>query len=298
MKILNFGSLNIDFVYSLPHFVKPGETLDSEKMERFAGGKGLNQSVALANAGVEVYHAGSIGKDGIYLKEILNKAGVNTKFLRTLDCPTGHAVIQVEPSGQNSIILFAGANHRVDNGFIETVFNDFNEGDWLLIQNEINRIPDIIEYAHKKGMRIALNPSPMNEEILKWKLDKISCFLINEVEGAQIAGTDDPEKICEIMNMRYPDAITVLTLGNKGALYSFKGKLEKYPIVESTAVDTTAAGDTFTGYFLASVMRGESSKTAMMTATCASAIAVTKPGAAGSIPQFGDVKKLLDSLNI
>ncbi len=296
MRILNFGSLNIDYVYTVAHFVQPGETVSSLKMERFPGGKGLNQSVSLALAGVDTYHAGCIGPDSDFLVETMAERGVNTSLVKTVEVPTGHAIIQVEQKGQNSIILFPGANHAVDLAWSKSVIDRFSPGDWLLLQNEINNIPQIIDYAFEKGMKIALNPSPMVNEIAKWHLEKISCFLINEIEGALLSGESEPDKICGVMNSRYPEAITVLTLGKAGATVAYQGKARFYPSVEGQVVDTTAAGDTFTGYFLASVMRGEDLDTAMVYANAAASIAVSRHGASVSIPAFDEVDALVKTL--
>ena len=159
MKILNIGSLNIDDVYSVEHFVRAGETISSTSYDRFCGGKGLNQSIALANAGAEASHAGAIGSDGQILKERLEQAGVDTSLIRISTTPTGRAIIQVVPEGENSIILFKGANHCLNAEDINSMLENFAAGDILLLQNEINNIDLIIKEAYNKGMRIALNPA-------------------------------------------------------------------------------------------------------------------------------------------
>ena len=164
MKIINIGSLNIDKVYTVNHFVGAGETLASEKLEFYMGGKGLNQSVALSLAGAQVLHAGMIGEDGIFLKNYLASKGVNTEFIRVIDEVSGHAVIQVDKTGQNCILLYGGANKRLTEEFIDDVLEKAEEGDILLLQNEVNKLDCIMRKAWKKGMRIALNPSPVSED--------------------------------------------------------------------------------------------------------------------------------------
>ena len=145
MPVLNFGSLNVDHVYSVDHFVAPGETLSCIAYRTNAGGKGLNQSVALGKAGVETFHAGMIGKDGIFLKETLEAAGVNTDNVIVGDLPTGHAIIQVEKtSGQNSILLHPGANMAIPDDEMRRILRTMPAGSWLLLQNEINNIPFLI----------------------------------------------------------------------------------------------------------------------------------------------------------
>lgn len=162
MKILNFGSLNIDYVYTVGHFVQPGETVRSEKLEQFCGGKGLNQSIALARAGASVWHAGKVGVDGEMLVEALQKAGVDTAYVEQSTKRTGHAVIQVDASGQNCILLHSGANADLDETMIDRVLAHFGQGDILLVQNEQNNLPYVMEQAHAHGLLIACNPSPID----------------------------------------------------------------------------------------------------------------------------------------
>ena len=192
MKVLSFGSLNIDYTYKVPHFVKKGETLASESLQVFGGGKGLNQSVALAKAGTEVYHAGAIGQDGMFLLDMLKDAGANTDYVKILDTVrTGNAIIQNDKSGDNCIILYGGANQAITREQVDEVMSHFESGDYLVLQNEINELGYIVEKAHEKGMIIVLNPSPMNEKILALPLDVIDYFILNEVEAAQILGKED-----------------------------------------------------------------------------------------------------------
>ena len=290
MKILNFGSLNLDLVYQVPHFVRPGETLASFSRDTHVGGKGLNQSVALARAGATVFHAGCIGADGRLLKDYLADNGVNVRFIKEKPVPTGHAIIQVSPEGQNAILLFAGANASVTEAEIEEAIGFLQPGDWLLLQNEVAGTDKIIECAYKHNIVIVLNPSPVSPAMRDWPLHKVSWFLLNEIEGAFLAETDDPEKIREALIEKFPAAKFVLTLGEQGAVYFDRTQTVKVKAKHVQAVDTTGAGDTFTGYFLASVMRGESAQKALAWATTASAVAVTRPGAAEAIPTRKEVE--------
>lgn len=293
MKVLNFGSLNIDYVYSVEHFVRAGETLASEKMEQFPGGKGLNQSVAFARAGACVYHAGSIGAEGEFLRSLLSESGVDTRFVRTLsDTPSGHAIIQVTPSGENCILLYSGANGCVTEEMIDRVLSEFEAGDLLMLQNEVNAIDRIIEKAHAKGMRIALNPSPFNQVILDLDLSKIHYLILNETEGCELTGETEAERIIDSLLCRYPDIKLVLTLGSRGSLYADgTGARAEHGIFKVKAVDTTAAGDTFTGYFFTSLLNGLSPAQALAVASAASSIAVSRKGAAPSIPTVDEVKR-------
>ena len=158
MKVLNYGSLNLDLVYHMEHFIRPGETFGATRLDKFPGGKGLNQSIALARAGARVYHAGNVGPDGEVLVETLRNAGVDTDLIRRVEEVTGHAVIQVDSRGDNSIILYAGANARVTSDQIDRVLEEFARGDYLILQNEINLVGEIMDKAFDKGMTIVLNP--------------------------------------------------------------------------------------------------------------------------------------------
>ena len=289
MKVLIFGSLNLDLVYQMEHFIRAGETFAASRLDKFPGGKGLNQSIALARAGAEVYHGGNVGPDGEALVETLGNAGVDTRLIRRVEEVTGHAVIQVDSRGDNSIILYGGANMRVTSGQIDQVLEEFAPGDYLILQNEINRVGEIIEKAFEKGMLIVLNPSPMNEEIRKLPLEKVSFFLLNEIEGEELTGKREPGEILEELLIRYPHARIVLTLGGKGSVYADAEKRIYQDIYKVEAVDTTAAGDTFTGYFISTLIRTGSCQKALDMAARASAIAVSRKGAAPSIPTLDEV---------
>ena len=165
MKIVNFGSCNIDYVYSLDHIVNVGETETTYKLETFAGGKGLNQSIALARAGAKVYHAGCIGEAGEMLREIMSDSGVDLSYIKNTTTKNGHAIIQVSAKGDNSIFIYPGSNAEVSKDYIDSVLEDFEKGDILLLQNEISNVNYIIEKAYEKQMQIILNPSPINEKI-------------------------------------------------------------------------------------------------------------------------------------
>ena len=289
MKILNFGSLNLDLVYQMPHFVRAGETLSSTGFSRNVGGKGLNQSVALAKAGAEIYHAGLVGEDGEMLRAFLADNGVDTRFVRTIDQPSGHAVIQVVPEGNNCIFLYGGANQCVTEAFIQEVLENFGPGDFLVLQNEINKIDAIIHAAHARGMQVVLNPSPVADNLKALPLEKISWFILNEIEGAELSGETEADRILDKLTALYPHAKIVLTLGGDGSVYAGDGERVRQKAYRVQAVDTTAAGDTFTGFFFAAVADGVPAAEALRRASKASSISVTRPGAAASIPALNEV---------
>lgn len=296
MKILNFGSLNIDKVYEVEDFVKPGETISSKDMQIFAGGKGLNQSIAVANAGSRIYHAGMIGKEGVFLKEMLDQKNVDTSLLEIVDSETGHAIIQVNKEGQNCILLFSGANHKIDEAYVNLVLDKFEAGDIIILQNEISCLEYIIDKAFEKQMRIALNPSPIDESLAKLDLNKVEWIILNEIEGAVISGEEDPDKIVFKLLKRFSGLKIVLTLGEKGSIYRDGENCYLQNIYKTNVVDTTAAGDTFMGYFISSISKNRSVEEALQIASMAASISVSKKGAANSIPYEQDVLEKLSDL--
>ncbi len=289
MKILNFGSLNIDDVYTMEHFVRPGETASSLDFAYYAGGKGLNQSIALANAGAEVYHAGAIGKDGLFLKELLQEKGVHTDFVQVSDTRTGHAIIQVEQNGQNCIILYGGANRAISLEVVRKTLSHFEKGDYLLLQNEINANPWIVEESYAMGMNLVLNPSPFDSSIAALDLQKISCFLLNEIEGEELSGEKEPERMMAVLRERYPSAKIVLTLGKSGVIAFDGEKICSHGIYDVPVIDTTAAGDTFTGFLLTGLMQGMPMQECLGLASKASSLAIGRKGASNSIPTMKEV---------
>lgn len=296
MKALVFGSLNIDYVYAVDHIVIRGETLASDNLAALPGGKGLNQAVALSKAGLDTYMAGLIGEDGRFLQDILAANQVDTAFVKTLDERSGHAIIQVDVNGANSIVLYGGTNRMVTEDFIDEVMEGFEAGDLLLLQNEINMLDVIMAKAKAKGLIVALNPSPMNETIEQLSLETVDILILNEVEGAQITGktAEDPVGILCDLHGRFSDMDLMLTLGKNGSVFMDHKTGQTYSqeaIDVLPVIDTTGAGDTFTGFFLAGWMAKEEIASVMKRASTASGIAVGREGAAISIPTLEEVKE-------
>ena len=302
MKVLNFGSLNLDYVYQVESILIPGETQASKSRQIFCGGKGLNQSIALAKAGIPVYHAGLIGEGGEPLLEVCKENGVNTEFIRQIPGPCGHTVIQVDengqvvPNGQKCILLFGGSNRSMTKEFVDTVLDSFEEGDIILLQNEINMVGEIIRLSHEKGCRVVFNASPIPGKPEELPLELVDIFMVNELEAAALAGTSaegDFRDILKALQKKYPKAAIVMTLGKDGVLYGYKEEFYSHPIFKVNAVDTTAAGDTFCGYFLAALCAGKSVEMALREASAASAMAVSAKGAAPSIPVHSAMEEWL-----
>ena len=293
MRVLNIGSLNIDYVYSVDHIILPGETESTGSRNIFLGGKGMNQSCALAKAGVEVYHGGLIGEDGKLFLDACKEYGVHDDFIRIVDGPSGHTIIQIDKNAQNSILLFGGANQKLTTEYIDEVLSHFSSNDILLLQNEVNLLPYIVDQAYEKGMQIALNPSPFNEKLDGVDMTKISIFLLNEVEGFQLTGHTEVDAILTRLQQLFPHARILLTLGKDGAIYADGTQKVYQPIFPVKAVDTTAAGDTFTGYFLAGLSEGLPMEDVLRISAKASSIAVSRPGAVPSIPWREEVLEAL-----
>ena len=297
-KILNVGSLNIDYVYVLDHIVKEGETESSSDYQIFEGGKGLNQSVALSRAGGQVFHAGRIGKEGAFLKDALERSGVDCQFIITDEGANGHAIIQRSALGENSIILYPGANHKITKENIDQILRHFETGDILVCQNETSQVAYLIRAAYEKGMKIAWNPSPITDVVKQVDFSMITWLIINEIEGQAITGKEAPEEILDSLRREYPRLRVVLTLGADGSIYQDQDKTFRQECYTVPVKDTTAAGDTFLGYFISEVTRSEdgSVQRALQLASMASALAVSREGAMPSVPMRDEVETALKNL--
>jgi len=296
MKIINFGSLNIDRVYEVANFVLPGETILSRSLKLYAGGKGLNQSIAAARAGASVIHAGAVGPEGGFLVELLSSAGVDVQNILKTDTETGHAVIQVDSSGQNSIIVFGGANQCLTQEYIGHLLDLGEPGDLVLLQNEVNSISDIIRCAHDRKLKVVFNPSPFPADGTDTPFELVDYYMINEIEGSLLAGlpaSAPPEEILHVLSDRYPSSAFILTLGGNGVVYKDGSCQESHASYKVPVVDTTAAGDTFCGYFLAGLCSQKPVSVCLEEASAAAAIAVSRTGAAPSIPTYSEVASFI-----
>jgi len=289
MKVMNLGSLNYDYVYSVDHILAPGETISSTQTTTFFGGKGLNQSIALSKAGVPVYHAGQVGEDGDALMDICLENKVNSRWIRKVSGKSGHTIIQVDKNGQNSILLYGGSNRCLTKEYIDEVLSFLEKGDILLLQNEVNYIDYIINQAYACGLQIFLNPSPFDDNMKKCDMNKVSLFLLNEIEGEQITGEKNTEDILNAFSKIYPTAKVILTMGSEGSIYQDCQTRFYQGIFQVSVVDTTAAGDTFTGFFISSFINGKSIPDCLRIAAKAASIAVSRKGATSSIPFLKEV---------
>lgn len=293
-KLVNLGSLCVDHVYQVDHLVAAGETVASRTHTVFPGGKGLNQSLAAAKAGADVAHVGIVGSDGSILVEVLREAGVDTTGIRTVDDASGHAVIQVNDQGANAIVIAGGANRLIEAADIDRALHGMTEGDYLLLQNEINDLPRVMEHAQAAGVRVAFNVAPVDGRESQYDIRLISLLIVNEIEAAALSGEADPERSFDRLADQYPNLDIVLTLGAAGLLYGRGGPPKRLPAFNVDSVDETAAGDAFIGYFMAGLLAGAEFPDALRQGSAAGALAVTQAGAAASVP---DRQTVTDFLN-
>lgn len=299
-RIVNFGSLCIDTVLAVSHFVAPGETLRAEGVQRLAGGKGLNQSLAAARAGAEVVHVGRVGGDGRDLLELLAGAGVDVSRVRVVaDRPTGHAFVQVAPDGENAIVIVPGANRAMPETMVDEVVDLLDADDWLLLQNETDWVPQLIARAGATPARVALNLAPADAAARAWPLEAVDLFVLNETEAEALTGEQGIEAQIAALGARAPGARMVLTLGGAGAVLASGPEAGgpatplRVPAFAVDVVDATGAGDAFTGCLLAGLVQGLAPAEALARANAAGALACTRPGAAPAMPAAAEIDALL-----
>lgn len=291
-KVICLGSLNYDNVYTVENIVKSGETISSSDINVFCGGKGLNQAIALSKAGAYTHMAGLIGKDGTLLKNKALDNNIDVSLLESINCKSGHAIIQLDANGQNSIILYGGANQEINVDYINKVLDTTKPNDILVLQNEINMLPTIIEQAYLKNLTIVLNPSPYNNTIKKCDLNKVDILILNEIEGESLTGKHIYKDVINNIHKTYPNMKVVLTLGAKGSMYIDKDTCIEQESIKTEVVDTTGAGDTYTGYFIKSFLVDEKTiRESMRIASKAASIAVSRNGASNSIPNKEEIKE-------
>ena len=289
--LVTVGSLNIDHVYQVEEISRPGETIHTLDYAKFGGGKGLNQSVAAARAGAEVKHMGCIGQEGRFLADLLAESGVDvSEVLVRENIASGHAIIQVNRAGENSIFIYGGANQTVEAAQLAGVLDGQAQPGWVLFQNETSEVPEMMHLAAERGWSVAYNPAPMADDLAaNFPLDKVSVLFVNQLEGEELTGSNHAERIAGHLLNHYPDMTVVVTRGADGA---YCGSAQAAIAVEGIAVrpvDTTGAGDTFIGYFMAGFMKSGSAETALALANCAAAVCVTRAGAAASIPYAAEL---------
>lgn len=288
-KIIVIGSINLDLVFHVEDIAKAQETIPSKSAQRFLGGKGLNQALALSKAYPDISLYAIVSINDKYLLEEIKALGIKEAMIESLPGETGMAFIQVDKTGQNCIVLHKGVNHSFEETRINRVLSECHEGDLIVLQNEINALKTIITLAKQKRLKIAFNPSPFDFTILDLPLEDVDYLIFNEVEGQRLSHFKEPELILETLHKRYPNTVLVLTLGADGVMAQENETTTTMESHKVEVVDTTAAGDAFTGYFLAGVLKGLSVAEALEMGNAAGALSVTRQGASTSIPSLDEV---------
>lgn len=287
MAIWNLGSINIDNLYRVPHLPAPGETLSARDYSQGLGGKGANMSVAMARAAARVTHIGAVGRDGAWTVERLMEYGVDTRRIATVsDQATGHANICVADDGENQIILFPGANRAIRDHMIGAALSNAAAGDILVTQNETNGQLYAVETAKRLGLRVVYAAAPFDAKAVEHVLPHTDLLVLNQVEAAQLVAALKKD----LTALGVPSI--VVTLGGEGCkwLDVSAGTETHMPAIPVTPIDTTGAGDTFTGFLVAGLDRGMPMLQALSLATQAAALMVTRVGTADVIPDLKDIE--------
>ncbi|KAA9006837.1 ribokinase [Histidinibacterium aquaticum] len=284
MAVWNLGSINEDIVYSVPHIPAAGETLAATQMRHYLGGKGANMSVALARAGAEVRHIGAIGQSSDWIVDRLSGAGVDTRHIARLPFATGHAIIVVDDAGENAITLFPGANAEIPVETVQGALSEAKTGDWFLAQNETVLQEESATLAKDLGLRVAYAAAPFSAGAARAMVPMTDLLVLNAVEAAQLEEASG-QGIADL-----PVADVIVTRGAEGCDWVTAEGTRHFEALKVEPVDTTGAGDTFTGYLLAGLDRGASMEEAIELAQRAAALMVTRHGTSDVIPDIAEVQ--------
>lgn len=286
MAVWNLGSINIDNVYRVPHLPAPGETLAATARSQGLGGKGANMSVAIARAASRVAHIGAVGADGKWTVERLMEYGVDTRRIEVMqDQATGHAIISVADDGENQIVLFEGANRAITESIIGAALTEASPGNTFITQNETTGQRLAVEMAKRLGLKVVYAAAPFDPNSVRDVLPFTDMLILNQVEAEQLEDAlGKPVNALGIENV-------VVTMGAGGCLWmTSSGDKIHVPAIPVEPVDTTGAGDTFTGYLVAGLDRGMPMRQALDLATQAGALMVTRLGTADVIPGLKEIE--------
>ncbi|PIV75754.1 MAG: ribokinase [Rhodobacteraceae bacterium CG17_big_fil_post_rev_8_21_14_2_50_65_11] len=285
MTVYNLGSINIDHSYRMAHLPAPGETIAARELVTGLGGKGANQSIAIARAGGDVRHIGRIGPEGGWTVDRLAAEGVDVSHVATGQTPTGHAIIAVDDAAENAIILFPGANRRIGPDQVAAALAGAQDGDWLLLQNETSAGLAAARMAREKGLKVCYCAAPFDSGAVREILPHTDLLSVNEGEEAQLRADLSDDVVGAVARL--------VTYGARGAAWIAGKQVVEVPAVAVTPVDTTGAGDCFLGTALAGVDAGDGIEAALARAAAAAALQVTRQGAADAIPTAGEVAAFL-----
>lgn len=287
VQIWCFGSINIDHVHRLDHLPSAGETLASRDYTVQLGGKGANQSVAAARAGAKTRHLGAIGADGLNMRDVMTGYGVDCGGVQVLGGATGHAIIMLEQSGENAIVLHGGANHAMALDPLLAALEDAGAGDFLLMQNETAWQPELAGAAAARGMKVVYSAAPFAADAVQAVLPFMSMLMMNEIEAQQL------QDALGVTIADLPVNTVVVTHGAKGASWHAKGRTDIFvPALSVPVLDTTGAGDCFAGALVAALSDGKDPAEAMKFAACAAALQVSRAGAAAAMPDRAQIDAL------
>jgi ribokinase len=296
--IVIIGSINMDLVLSVPRMPHPGETLSGGRFQTISGGKGANQAVACARLSadsVKVAMVACLGDDafGSELRAALRRDGIDDSHVSTIEGEaSGVASILVDANGQNSIVLAAGANEALSPAHIDAARSLIEQARIVVLQLEtpLATVQHAIKLAHELGKTVVLNPAPA-QALPAALLAQVEYLIPNEIEAAMLAGLNaaslDNDAAIEaaVAKLRAAGSANVLvTLGEKGVYAALSSGSVHFSAQPTKAVDTTAAGDTFIGGFVAALAEGRSEADAIAFGQRAAALSVARIGAQTSIP--------------
>ena len=291
MAIYNLGSINIDHFYRLPHLVRPGETLAAETYTQGLGGKGANQSVAIAKSKNQVLHIGALSRaDNRYFEQLKNY-NIDLTHTHQLDFPSGHGIVMVdEVSGENQIVVYPGANHQISESMIDSALATANPDDWALTQNETTQASYFFKTAKSKGLKLCYSAAPFVAETTIELLPIIDMLVVNQIEAQELEATTG-KPIAEL-GIEH----TLITQGSTGVRYIGTQGDFFVDAPKVSAVDTTGAGDTFLGLFLGRFDTGVTLEESIKYAVAGAALQVTQPGTADAIPDHTSILEMLAKL--
>ncbi len=285
--IFNLASINLDKILELERLPTAGETIAGQHSKVSLGGKGTNISVAIQRAGQDVTHIGAIHHEDTVLRQLLIEAGIGNEFVEASQELSGEAIILLDQNAENSIIVIAGANRHISESHIVQSLKNAKADDWLVMQNETNGQIKAVEIAKQKGMKVAYVAAPFETDAVRKVMNDLDLLILNETEAHQLS-----RSVGDLTDGQIIPKVLV-TLGAAGAvLYGTDGKIE----IDGHKVeprDTTAAGDTFCGFYIAGIASGLTEQPAIKQANAAAALAVQTLGASDSIPFLKDMQEFL-----
>lgn len=295
MRAVVIGSINMDFTMGVEHLPAKGETIAANYFKESPGGKGANQAVALSRLGADVMMIGAVGRDGMgeSLINALSRDRISGTGIKRADAATGNAFISVDSGGNNTIVVYPGANYELNMEWVESFKNEISAADYVILQMEIptETVAGSIKLAHKLGARVILNPAPARP--LPDDVYPMTDMIIpNETELSLLTGTEDIREGAQLL-LRKGVKSVVVTLGSKGCFFMDGSREFKVEGFRVNAVDSTAAGDAFIAGLAVSLGNSRKIPEALRYANAVGAVTVTRPGAQDSIPTYKEVEDFL-----